>query len=72
MKKKLAADQGKGQKGLSEDEVLLNSAIQAGAQRELQNRRYIVEWYLSKKKVQREQVLPELKKKYKIEILKSE
>ncbi|MFZ2657643.1 MAG: peptidylprolyl isomerase [Victivallales bacterium] len=72
MKKKLAADQGKGQKGLSEDEILLNSAIQAGTHRDLMVKRYIVEWYFSKKNAKREEALPELKKKYKIEILKSE
>lgn len=69
LRKKLSESQGKGQKGLSEDEILLNSAIQAGTHRDLQVRRYIVGWLLSKKKVQREQILPELKKKYKIELL---
>ncbi|OGV40538.1 MAG: hypothetical protein A2X48_03175 [Lentisphaerae bacterium GWF2_49_21] len=70
MKKKLVDQQGKGQTGISEDEVLLNSGLQSGAQRELQNRRYIVEWYVTKKKVPREQLLPEMKKKFKVEILK--
>ncbi len=68
MRKKLVDS--KGQKGLSEEEILLNSGLQTGAQREIQNRKYIVEWYVTKKKVPREQLLPELKKKFKIEILK--
>lgn len=72
MKKRLVEQQSKGQKGISEDEILLNSALQNGAQRELQTRRYIVEWYISKKKMPREQLLQDLKKKFKIDILKTE
>ncbi len=67
MQKKLVAQSGK--KGMSEDEILLNAGLQAGTHRFITIRNYIIPAYLAKKKGTREQVLPDLKKRFKVEIL---
>ncbi|OGV49590.1 MAG: hypothetical protein A2X49_06420 [Lentisphaerae bacterium GWF2_52_8] len=51
-------------KGASEDELLLRAGLASGCQRYISTRQYVINWFLAKKKATREQLLPELKKKY--------
>ena len=56
-------------KKISEEDALFLSALNNGLYREITVRQYCINAYVDKKKLKREQLLPELKKKYPITII---
>ncbi|OGV48450.1 MAG: hypothetical protein A2017_19580 [Lentisphaerae bacterium GWF2_44_16] len=56
---------------ISEEDALFLSALNSGFQRDISVRQYCINSYVAKKKVKREQLLPELKKKYPVKLLET-
>ncbi len=69
LKKGMAGSLPKGEKGVSEEQAILDTAISEGYHRNLIIRNRIIQYYLAKKKMKIEQLAPELRKKYKVEII---
>lgn len=58
-------------KKISEDDALFLSALNNGMHRDISVRQYCINAYIGKQKSKREQLLPELKKKYPVTLIES-